>query len=133
MSGLGWKSFNPSQGRRGDRQGIWETFLLERQNRPIINATLSLPSTITPSDMEKEDEEALEEWEIEAEKRFKDSDAEDAPAPPPRKAVSKLKKVDEAPNRQQLNSIMEQASAQALTFDQEQVSLVIMFYFIMIF
>ncbi|KFH69083.1 hypothetical protein MVEG_05885 [Podila verticillata NRRL 6337] len=123
VPGLGWKSFNPSQGRRGDRQGIWETFLLEHQNCPIISATLPMPSTITLSDTEKEDEEALEEWEIEAEKRFKDSDAEDAPAPPPRKPVSKLKRVEEAPNRQQLNSIMEQASVQALTFDQEQLML----------
>ncbi|KAG0099235.1 hypothetical protein BGZ93_008476, partial [Podila epicladia] len=122
MPGLGWKSFNPTQGRRGDRQGNWETFLLERHNRPI-SATLSLPSAITPSDTEKEDEETLEEWEIEAEKRFKDSDAEDAPPAPRKTAVSKLRKVEEAPNRQQLNSIMEQASIQALTFDQEQLML----------
>ncbi|KAG0016984.1 hypothetical protein BGZ82_000889 [Podila clonocystis] len=120
VPGLGWKSFNPSQGRRGDRQGIWETFLLERHNR-LVSATLTLPSTITPGDTEKEDEETLEEWEIEAEKRF--TDAEDAPPAPRKTAVSKLKKVEEAPNRQQLNSIMEQASVQALTFDQEQLML----------
>ncbi|KAF9309395.1 hypothetical protein BG003_009806 [Podila horticola] len=122
VPGLGWRSFNPSQGRRGDRQGVWETFLLERHNRPI-NTTLSLSSNIILSDTEKEDEETLEEWEIEAEKRFKDSDAEDAPPAPRKTAVSKLKKVEEAPNRQQLNSIMEQASVQALTFDQEQLML----------
>ncbi|KAF8984425.1 hypothetical protein BGZ46_008081 [Entomortierella lignicola] len=67
------------------------------------------------------EEEELEEWEIEAEKHFKGSE-DVAPAPAVSNTKAK-KQVDVTFNRQQLNTIMEQASIQALSFDQEQFML----------
>lgn len=76
------------------------------------------------NDQQEDDEEELEEWEIEAEKHLQDSN-EIAPAPPV-KTVQKSKKAAEITyNRQQMNAIMEQAVIQPLSFDQEQVYLLL--------
>jgi len=68
---------------------------------------------------DSDDEGELEEWEIEAEKHFQDS--EDAiPAPP--KPTSKPKNtVEPVMSRHNINLIMEQAVIQPLSFEEEQV------------
>ncbi|KAG0211283.1 hypothetical protein BGX28_008228 [Mortierella sp. GBA30] len=142
--GVGWESVVQ---QRGDRHGTWESFkvLLESMDT-AISAGLSSDNTgsqdaghhvsnldSVPDNAEsqqatneeeageQEESEELEEWEIEAEKHFQGS--EDA-APAPAKTMSKTKKaVESTVSRQQLNTIMEQAVIQPLSFDQEQFML----------
>ncbi|KAF8931664.1 hypothetical protein BGZ58_007483 [Dissophora ornata] len=75
--GLGWDS----QQTRGDKKRVWETFMTgSRQGRSALaSVPVTGPETIAAQE-DKEDE--LEEWEIEAERRFQDSDIDDAPSLP---------------------------------------------------
>ncbi|KAF9434329.1 hypothetical protein BGZ76_008202 [Entomortierella beljakovae] len=145
-SGLGWESLK--QHKQGDKKEIWEmtNFLgkfgsSQLGNSNIDNSTNENPlNTIRNTDFSNNvldtrlptttgtiqtqgainEEDELEEWEIEAEKHFQDSDDV---APAPAKLITKPKKPDVIFNRQQLNAIMELASIQPLSFDQEQFML----------
>ncbi|KAF9106102.1 hypothetical protein BGX27_009318 [Mortierella sp. AM989] len=146
--GLGWESVG--QRKRSDKVEIWDSLNLldETENSgPLhsnegtdtagersLEASRHLDSNgestddIMPVTAKKvqnqetiDEEEELEEWEIEAEKHLQGSD-DAAPAPAISNTKSK-KQVDVVVNRQQLNGIMEQASIQPLTFDQEQFML----------
>ncbi|KAF9353992.1 hypothetical protein BGX26_008242 [Mortierella sp. AD094] len=105
--GLGWDS---QQKQRGDKKRVWETFTTgggsrhgdESDHSPITlpasspsndsrqgvkeniqNGTVTVstaPAALT--EKQEEEEEELEEWEIEAERRFQDSDVDDAPSLP---------------------------------------------------
>lgn len=84
----------------------------------------SATSKRTHNDQQEDDEEELEEWEIEAEKHLQDSN-EIAPAPPVKSTQKSKKAAEITYNRQQMNAIMEQAVIQPLSFDQEQVYLLL--------
>ncbi|KAG0000857.1 hypothetical protein BGZ79_005399 [Entomortierella chlamydospora] len=146
--GQGWESVG--QRRRGDNKEIWDSLnLLDKLdncgslspnvdidttgkhpmgvvrrldfNNVIIDNKPASTTSGTPMQETVAEEEELEEWEIEAEKHFQGSE-DVAPAPAISNPKSK-KQVDVNVNRQQLNLIMEQASIQPLTFDQEQFML----------
>ncbi|KAF9351941.1 hypothetical protein BGX26_010146 [Mortierella sp. AD094] len=148
MLGQGWESVG--QRRRGDNKEIWDSLnLLDKledcgsssSNMDIDTADKNPLEAVHRLDFNSgivdnkststtnhaliqetiAEEEELEEWEIEAEKHFQGSE-DVAPAPAISNTKSK-KQVDVAVNRQQLNLIMEQASIQPLTFDQEQFML----------
>ncbi|KAF8950393.1 hypothetical protein BGZ46_004566, partial [Entomortierella lignicola] len=105
--GLGWDS---QQKQRGDKKRVWETFTTGNGSRhgdeinhsPITlpvsppngslqgteestqngSITVSTAPTAAVTEKQEEEEEELEEWEIEAERRFQDSDIDDAPSLP---------------------------------------------------
>ncbi|KAF9166292.1 hypothetical protein BGX21_000653 [Mortierella sp. AD011] len=104
--GLGWDS---QQKQRGDKKRVWETFTTgsgsrhgdESDHSPITlpvspsngscqgakenvpNGAVTTNATpVAVTEKQEEEEEELEEWEIEAERRFQDSDIDDAPSLP---------------------------------------------------
>ncbi|KAF9576142.1 hypothetical protein EC968_010265 [Mortierella alpina] len=82
------------------------------------------PPQPQPQEAEEEEEE-LEEWEIEAERRFQDSDVDEAPAlPAPKKPTTPVKPkaaVPEVVANKKPSPILEQAAAAGQTVDQDQV------------
>ncbi|KAF9577850.1 hypothetical protein BGW38_006677, partial [Lunasporangiospora selenospora] len=147
--GVGWESAGQQQisVQNSEHRDGWESFMVdfrEHWSRPLESVASDIGSGIQGRAIKaesnhveearnqnmnekecrgEEDEEELEEWEIEAEKHFQNPD-EAAPTPPT-KPVSKTKKsVDSTTaSRQQLNTIMELAAVQPLTFEQEQLML----------
>ncbi|KAF9958668.1 hypothetical protein BGZ70_009122 [Mortierella alpina] len=85
----------------------------------------SQPQPQKIEEAEEEEEEELEEWEIEAERRFQDSDVDDAPAlPAPKKPTTPVKTkavVTETVAPKKPSPILEQAAAAAAAGDQDQV------------
>jgi hypothetical protein len=155
--GLGWDRAGAQQ-ERGDRKRLWHTFTLgSRQgddDTPFAAPVSTNGSGVTngikdqngthngpekKAEEEEEEEEELEEWEIEAEKVFQDSDDDVSPslpvkaptsATPPvkapivKKASEMVKPIEthSTPStpRSKVNSPMEQSPAQSPTADQEQ-------------
>ena len=134
--GLGWSS----QQKRDDKKRVWETFTIgslqgnEGQPTTGVNeikengtTTVSKETALATSGENKDDaeeeEEELEEWEIEAERRFQDSDTDEAPslpAPAVKKAPVKAKVVEPEPVMKKVNPILESATASQPT-EQDQV------------
>lgn len=85
----------------------------------------SQPQPQEVKDEDEEEEEELEEWEIEAERRFQDSDVDDAPAlPAPKKPTTPVKTkavVTETVAPKKSSPILEQAAAGQTAGDQDQV------------
>lgn len=94
--GLGWESQQQGQeledennriiaetigSRHGDEHGPSSAVVLP--SLPQTNGSKEVSGTETLAPAEETEEEELEEWEIEAERRFQDSDAEEAPMPAP--------------------------------------------------
>ncbi|KAF9950847.1 hypothetical protein BGZ72_007564 [Mortierella alpina] len=150
--GLGWDS----QQTRGEKKRVWEVLTAgsrhgdEDEPHPITHPASPMapflavngvkesnghmeaaPDAPTPPSQPQtqeaeEEEEELEEWEIEAERRFQDSDVDDAPAlPAPKKPTTPVKPkavVPELVANKKSSPILEQAAAAAgPTADQEQV------------
>lgn len=132
--GLGWSS----QQKRDDKKRVWETFTIgslqgnEGQPMAGVNGvkvngttTASKETAITASGENKDDaeEEELEEWEIEAERRFQDSDTDEAPSLPAsavKKAPVKAKVVEPEPVMKKVNPVLESTTASQPT-EQDQV------------
>ncbi|KAF9899779.1 hypothetical protein EC991_008332 [Linnemannia zychae] len=133
--GLGWSS----QQKRDDKKRVWETFTIgslqgeEGQTKTGDNeskengvATASADVTKETSGDVKDDaeeEEELEEWEIEAERRFQDSDTDEAPslpAPVVKKMPVKVKVVEPEPVMKKVNPILESTNGSQST-EQDQV------------
>ncbi|KAG0197939.1 hypothetical protein BGX28_008571 [Mortierella sp. GBA30] len=90
---------------------------------PVVAAVT--PPASQGQEMEEEsEEEELEEWEIEAERRFQDSDTDDAPSLPAPKKTTPAKPTNTVvpePVVKKPCPVLEQAAAVAQTLDQEQV------------
>lgn len=131
--GLGWSS----QQKRDDKKRVWETFTIgslqgnEGQPKTCVNGvkengttTASKETALAAPGENKdnaEDEEELEEWEIEAERRFQDSDTDEAPslpAPAVKKAPMKAKVVEPEPVMKKVNPVLETTSQST---EQDQV------------
>ncbi|KAF9315814.1 hypothetical protein BGZ91_005692 [Linnemannia elongata] len=133
--GLGWSS----QQKRDDKKRVWETFTIgslqgnEGQPKTGVNGikengttTASKETALAAPGENKdnaEDEEELEEWEIEAERRFQDSDTDEAPslpAPAVKKAPLKAKVVEPEPVMKKVNPVLETTTTSQPT-EQDQV------------
>lgn len=88
---------------------------------PVAPTPSQPQSQPQPQEPEEEEEEELEEWEIEAERRFQDSDVDDAPALPAlKKSTTPVKPKVTTPElvaNKKPSPVLEQAAA----VDQEQV------------
>lgn len=132
--GLGWSS----QQKRDDKKRVWETFTIgslqgnEGQLTTRVNGvkengvgTTSAETGPEASGESKGDaeEEELEEWEIEAERRFQDSDTDEAPslpAPVAKKTPVKVKVVELEPVMKKVNPVLESPTG-SQPAEQDQV------------
>ncbi|KAG0280554.1 hypothetical protein BGZ95_009677 [Linnemannia exigua] len=120
--GLGWSS----QQKRDGKKRVWETFTIgslqgdegqtraggvnEAKENGIAGSADITPSTLGDTKDDAEEEEELEEWEIEAERRFQDSDTDEAPslpAPIAKKSPTKAKVVELEPVMKKVNPVLE--------------------------
>ncbi|KAF8949856.1 hypothetical protein BGZ52_004586 [Haplosporangium bisporale] len=112
--GLGWDRAGAQQ-ERGDRKRLWHTFTLGSRQGDDAPSITPIPAANgsgvngakdsghangTEKAVEEEEEEELEEWEIEAEKVFQDSDDDVSPslpvkAPTPPVVKAPVKKASE--------------------------------------
>ncbi|KAG0358238.1 hypothetical protein BGZ54_010528 [Gamsiella multidivaricata] len=152
--GLGWDS----QQTREDKKRVWEAFTIgsrygddegqpnghlhhhhphhhnhHRQQQGATNAASPTTATVEPAKEQDEQEEELEEWEIEAERRFQDSDDDDAPSLPspaskkatfkPKVLVSAAKTVEQQVvpvETKKVSQALEKAAAMAAAAGQAQ-------------
>ncbi|KAF8944413.1 hypothetical protein BGZ47_004245 [Haplosporangium gracile] len=133
--GLGWSS----QQKRDDKKRVWETFtigsLQGNEGQPTAGAngvkenstsTASTETVRAASGENKDDaeeEEELEEWEIEAERRFQDSDTDEAPslpAPVVKKTLVKAKVIEPEPVMKKVNPVLESTTG-SQPAEQDQV------------
>ncbi|KAK3839649.1 MAG: hypothetical protein J3R72DRAFT_492601 [Linnemannia gamsii] len=119
--GLGWSS----QQKRDGKKRVWETFTIgslqgdEGQTMAEVNGVKengvasskdTTPVTLGVIKDVAEDEDVLEEWEIEAERRFQDSDTDEAPslpAPVAKKSPVKAKVVELEPVMKKVDPVLE--------------------------
>ncbi|KAF9130316.1 hypothetical protein BGW39_003241 [Mortierella sp. 14UC] len=133
--GLGWSS----QQKRDDKKRVWATFTIgslqgeEGQikmgvNRSKENGITTASADTTPAASgdvkdDAEEEEELEEWEIEAERRFQDSDTDEAPSLPAlvvKKTPVKAKVVEPEPVMKKVNPVLESTNG-SQSAEQDQV------------
>ncbi|KAG0377934.1 hypothetical protein BGX24_005135 [Mortierella sp. AD032] len=119
--GLGWSS----QQKRDGKKRVWETFTIgslqgdEGQTMAEVNGVKengdasskdTTPVTLGVFKDVAEDEDVLEEWEIEAERRFQDSDTDEAPslpAPVAKKSPVKAKLAELEPVMKKVDPVLE--------------------------
>ncbi|KAF9920304.1 hypothetical protein FBU30_009896 [Linnemannia zychae] len=129
--GLGWNS----QQKRDDKKRVWETFTIgslqsdeslnEIANGVKENGITTAPTTLSTAikDEPAEEEDELEEWEIEAERRFQDSDTDDAPSlpvPVVKKSPAKTKVAEPEHVMKKVNPALETATG-SQSAEQDQV------------